>query len=453
MKTLRPYQRDLLAYAAREDHPALFVEMRLGKTLVTLRRIAQYAPRDGRTLRALVVAPGSALESWRAEADGEGWTIWDLRGTSARRLAGLMDLFATGGERRLALLNKEGWVALPEVASSWARWDAVIADESTFLKSPTAKVTKFFLRHFRDVPHRWILTGTPCPESEADYFCQLAFLRGGAFGFRRFWDFRQHYMEPALYGWELKPGAPDHLRRVVGKTCAVLRRKDVGLDSVKVRERRVLDLPAALRRDYDKIESEMRLGDWSTKWAVGKWQKLRLLCAGLLDGRSVWTGKADALVELLRGELARDQVVVWSSYNDEVHNTRDALIRASISVLTWTGETDPLDREKVRRVFQEKRVRVLVLQQATVQTGCDLSAADTAIYLSSPPGQMARRQTEDRILRVGKSGALLYVDLVVRDSVDEDVLALLDEKVARSELSLGRALAAKMRERRKSWET
>ena len=98
-------------------------------------------------------------------------------------------------------------------------------------------------------------------------------------------------------------------------------------------------------------------------------------------------------------------------------------------------------------MFQRKEVRVLVLQQATAQTGVDLSAADTAIYFSTPPGQMARVQTEDRILSLKKSSPLLYVDLVVKGSVDEDVMELLAEKKALSDLSLGRALAAKMRER------
>jgi hypothetical protein len=61
---------------------------------------------------------------------------------------------------------------------------------------------------------------------------------------------------------------------------------------------------------------------------------------------------------------------------------------------------------------------------------------------------MARVQTEDRILSLKKKTPLLYVDLVVKDSVDEDVLDLLKDKIALSDLSLTRALAAKMRERR-----
>lgn len=460
LREFYPHQLQAYHYAQAERHPALFMEMRLGKTLVAVRTCLRwYTPLDPELgLRVLVVAPGSALGSWESELKQEGASAVWLTGTKKKRRESLAFTFDRKASRReflFALINKEGWIALPEIAAK--RWDVVICDESTFLKNPTAKVTKFFAKYFRDVPHRWILTGTPCPEGEHEYFCQLQFLRGGAFGFTRYWDFRAHYMEPhpCGYGWILKPGAPDHLRRVVGKTCHILRRKDAGLERKKIYERRELELPKEIRKIYDRAEESMILEApgigviSSTKWITTSWGWLRQLCGGFAQDRLVWDGKIKELLALLQGELAREKVVVWCCYNREITSIIDALRINRISCNWWNGLIRPEMREATRKIFQTKKdPRVLVLQQATAQTGMDLSIADTAIYYSSPPGQLARSQTEDRILSIKKTSPLLYLDLTVKDSVDVDVLEVLKEKIALSDLSLSRALAAKMRERR-----
>lgn len=449
-RELYQHQNTLLGYCRKTQHPALFVEMRLGKTLVALRAMAERKTQR-RPYHALVAAPTSALASWEKDATLEGWRVFWLTGTKTQRWTALCDAFDAEDGRVLCLINKEGWIALPDIARP--TWDAVIADESTFLKNPTAKVTKFFCRNFRNVPSRFVLTGTPCPEGEHEYFGQLAFLRGGAFGFRDYWHFRQHYMEPNPWGcgWDLKPGAADHIRRIVGQSCAVMRRKDVNLGKVKIYERRTVAFPNPLRKIYNDIERKMRAewegGEIRTKWQPVKWTLLRQLCGGFMEEQRVFDGKMDATVELLKTELAREQVVIWCSYNAEVRELTQDLRAASITVGSWTGLVRPAMREITRKQFQAGKLRVLVLQQATAQTGMDLSAASAAIYYSTPPGQMARQQTEDRMLTLAKSDPLLYVDMVVEDSVDEDVLDALDEKTKTSDLSLNRALAAAMRKR------
>ncbi len=457
MKHFYEHQKKMMRYAMEQQHPVLFVEMRLGKTLVALRRCASYTPRNERIgLRVLVAAPNSALGSWEREALEEGWSVVWLAGLSRRRrLEALEGSWRGCNLLELVLINREGWLSLPEI--SMHRWDAVIADESPFLKNPQAKVTKFFMRNFRTVPHRWILTGTPCPEGEHEYFCQLAFCRGGAFGFQSFWDFRQQYMEPNPHhgGWGMKPGAADHLRRVVGTSCCVMRRKDVGLEKKKIYERRTFQLPKDIRKLYDTVEDEWEIPHEgedarTTKWVTTRWQWLRELCGGFLEKKLVWSGKIDELVGLLQGELKQEKVVVWCCYTQEIIAIEQRLRKARVAVASVTGRSTPEVRRAVEKSFGGSLIRVVLAQQALGQGGSDYSPADTVIYYSSPPGQLARQQTEDRIVTVAKKQPLLYIDLVVENSVDEDVLSALQKKVALSDLSLTRALNAAMRER-KGW--
>src|SRR4051812_46336880 len=74
-RPLRRHQVPAFRYAMLERHPALFMEMRLGKCLVTIRRIQQYKPLNPQLgLKALIVTQSSAIESWIEELHKEGET-------------------------------------------------------------------------------------------------------------------------------------------------------------------------------------------------------------------------------------------------------------------------------------------------------------------------------------------------------------------------------------------
>ena len=241
------------------------------------------------------------------------------------------------------------------------------------------------------------------------------------------------------------------------------------MERKKMYEQRTLQFPKEIQKIYDEAETRFILGkpgedskeskalhdpedlvadSTSTKWVTSVYIWLRRLCGGFLWDDLAWPGKLNELLDLLKGELKGEQTVVWCFFNNEVHAIRKMLQKNRISSTGWTGEDIPQERRARQKEFQAGKHQVLVIQQATAQVGMDLSAADTAIYYSSPPGQIARRQTEDRILSLRKKTPLLYIDLVVPSSVDSDVLAQLQQKKILSDLSLSRALLHAMRTRK-----
>ncbi len=441
-------QRPQFSYAMDVQHPALFVEMRLGKTLPTIRRSQMYVPLEGGRLRVLVVAPSSALGSWENQLSTEGRIDWVyLIGTKKQRLTLLAE------DHGWNLLNKEGHLALPEIAD--VPWDCVVLDESTFIKNPKAKVTKFFLQNFRKVPHRWALTGLPNPESDLEFWTQIAWLDGRAFGCKSFWQFRarhfeQHWMKS---GWQPKAGTQSFIRKEVGKRACVLRRKDVGIDLPKVYETREFDLPKKLRKAYDQAEEEFILSyegkEQSTLSALAKNTWLWRMCGGIVDEELVWEDKIREVVYFAKQELAREQIVVWFVFNLELKAVYKAVKAEGISCQFMRGSTPIRKRHKIVADFQEGKIRVLLLQEKIAQTGMDLSASDTNIIYSSPPGLWARRQIEDRTLNPLKPKSVLFIDLAVKDSVDMDLRKAILEKDARSDLTLGRAMILGMKERQK----
>jgi SNF2 family DNA or RNA helicase len=420
------------------------MDMRLGKTLTTIRRVMMYP----NATKVLVVAPNSALGGWEEELEKEGIDYERLSGTKEQRYAKLMgDCFWSAN---YYLINKEGWLSIPEIKN--ITWDVVILDESTFIKNPKAKVTRFFLKNFRKVPHRWILTGLPNPESDLDYITQFLFLDGHFMGKDNYWKFRDRYYKlgPDTYSYVPKPGVSEAIQKYVGKRAHILKRKEAGLNTEKIYETRYLDFDDKTRTIYQEAEKDfiLRAGTFEQKtvWKMVQYTWLRQLCGGWIKKeKQIWDGKVKELVSLLEGELRNEKVVVWFNYNMEIKSCIKALCKTEAACIT--GQQDPELREALRKEFQTGHTRVLLIQQAVAQMGMDLSAADTAIYFSEPLGLQGKKQTEDRIVHPEKTTPLLYIHLLVNDSVDIDIRYALAQKALKSDLSIYNALRYSMERR------
>jgi SNF2 family DNA or RNA helicase len=412
------------------------------KTMPCIRRIQMYPD----FARALIVAPNSALGTWEDELylEGEDDVVY-LQGTRRQRLELLQE------DHRWCLINKEGWLALPEIAD--VDWDVVVLDESTFIRNPKAKVTRFFLVNFRNVPHRWLLTGLPNPTGPLDYWCQLAFLDGGAFGCRSYWQFRAKYFlhNEAGYDWEPDQGVEKQIDRVVGRRAFVMQRRDAGIFMKKVRERRRLEFPADLHKAYRTAERDFVLelnGETrqTTLYSMVRWQWMRQMCGGYVERELVWPGKINELKELLVNELGAEQVVVWFTYNHELYGAAERLGR-DVVVRTMTGATPVTQRRQDIRDFDKGLFRVFLIQMGCAQSGMKLSAADTAIYYSTLASLEARAQSEDRVLQIGKESPILILDLVVKGTVDEDMTDLLSTRRWQSQRALDRAVRERLEAR------
>ena len=455
-RTKRPFKKhQRLAFTySRTQHPALFMEMRLGKTLVTIRRCLTYAPRDAEDgLKILVVAPNSALGSWEDELDLESIKWFRIIGTAKQRRRIFAEALDWQG-CAFILTNKESHRAIGDLLRS-VDWDAIILDESTFIKNPKARVTKFYTNNFEDVPHKWILTGTPNPEDDAEFVTQFQFLTGRFMGFDDYWKLRSilYYPHPAGHGWQPKKGVRKQLQKEVGRRAFVLRRKDAGLAKEKIHEVRKIEFPPKMRKMYDLLEQDFLIDGLdgqvaTTIWASAKYQWLRQLCGGFHpEGGELHQLKSKVLLELLQTELRGEQLVVWFNYNQELDAVTKLLRKKKFKVASMKGFTKIPERKRLRKQFQAGKIQVLCVQQAIAQMGMDLSAGDISVYYSAPPGYLAWKQTQDRILSMDKTGSLLFIHLLIDNSVDMDLYSALNVKGLESTRTLTQALTIATKER------
>lgn len=439
------HQRTAGKYAGRVDHPALFMEMRLGKTLVAILDILRYLKHIS-WKSVLITAPRCVLPIWRDELMLEGVPkneITFLTGTRGERLDNL--------KRRASfcLFNREGHLWLPEVAN--VPWEVVVGDESTFLKAPPRKnwskgygkrpnTAQFFIENFRDA-RRYALSGLPAPESELDLWSQLQFLDPMILGCKSYDAFEHKYFIPCGPGGHdraLSSEGRDFLQARLSTWCFSLSRKDVNLDVPKIYERRLVNLPADIRRAYETAEHKYILEingkvKAATNFAIQSFIWLRRLCGGMFE-HPLHREKMNVLLDLLRGELRTDIVVVYATFIAEVEWIYAELIKEKVNTQYLHGEVPPSVREVVLTKFRAGQVRVLVVQPECFKYGIDLSVSDTIIYYSSPLGLESRMQSEDRVINVRTKHPALIIDLLADDTVDEDIYESLAKKETRAEL-------------------
>lgn len=433
--TLFPHQEKALAQIKENSRPALFMQMRLGKTPVIIRWAKHQLwahPESEGAGRILVVGPLSVLDDWVDELRREGIprrSIHMLTGPMATRLE-----YAEGGARGWYLINYEGVRILSRDLSD-LDWDAIILDESTHIRNPRAQTTKVLVNQYQQVPLRAILTGDPRPESELDYFEQFRFLLGNFMSYGNYWVFRQKMFRQSAfqeYLWMPLPGTRDKIKTFVHNHAVVMTQKQVGIGGRKIYERRVVDQNNKQKKAIKELIKNFSCEYLETNFATVRDVWLARVAGGFSPDQEnpevLSNAKTQELVDLLQGELRREQVVVWFRFNEELEHVVAALRKAAIHAVGVTGATPVPERKAIRNRFARGDYRAICVQVKLGRFGWDLSSASTAIYYSNAYDWESRSQSQERIVHPAKKKPLLYIDLVTRGTLDEEVVRLLREK-------------------------
>ena len=416
-----PHQTLVLDWAAERRHSALFLEMRLGKTFTVIRHLQQTD-----AVRCLVVAPVSVLPGWMNELKMEGEVGASVRGTpdQRREIASV-----PSRRRRWWLISYESLRHSPEIAAM--EWDAVILDESTRIKNPRAKITKLLLRNAAGIPHRFVLSGLPAPESVMDYWTQMAFVHGGRWmGCRSFYDWRTRFFAPDErgYEWAPNPGTTDRVIGTLKDSAYVCSRQDAGLGERRLYQKLYVDPTDAQAKAYTRARDSFRARvhgeDVLTTSALVQWNWMLRLSGGFsADGQFlVGRRKVDELIRLLtETDLKSQPVVVWCHFLAEMDCLHQTLRSHGVTTTVIDGSTPAWARDEVVKSFGHQH-RVLIIQEEVGRFGLNLAVADAAIYYSRGYSHETRAQSEDRIVHPTKKRPLLFVDLITSGTLDSDVL-------------------------------
>lgn len=436
MRKFMPHQVKAFNYAKPLARIALFMEMRLGKTMVTIR----WAEHN-KLCPNLVIAPLSVLPSWEEELLEEGYAYEDICWLWGKKPEEVEHLFHNSGATWFlinyeALLepnpnyNPDSKRSRKMIGGSTLKhnWASLILDESTRIRNPQAETTRHLVDDCFRIGYRAILSGLPAPESPLDYYEQFNFLHGNFMHCPNYWIFRRKWFMECGYDYVPSRFAKDQIKKEVQTRAFVLTRKQAGIGSKKIFSKRYVEMNPTQKRLYKEIEKgfeyEYEGERKETKWIPVKYLWYGMIAGGFTpEGKLVSDAKLQELINLFRGELKNEPTVIWFRYNQEIEYISRALQEKGFTVGVFTG-SNKTGSDK----FKSGKVQILCAQARCGQYGIDWSRSSTAIYYSNYYDGEVRYQSEDRIVHPKKREPVLYIDLVTKGSIDESVIKILREK-------------------------
>lgn len=415
MVELYSHQQAALALLRLNDGFALFMEQGTGKTFPVLFRLAELAA-GGRISNALIVAPKAVCESWRAKIKMLDWGRREALSRIRLEIASY-DLVW----RRPALADGE--------------WDAVVLDESHYIKSPSAKRTKACLKICSRARYRWILTGTPTSNGQlCNLWSQLAAVDPVTVSGR---VYPRCLGGDSYYKWIARVAWLDqwHNPKTYRDVASIQRTLEEW--SYRITKAECLDLPDKLPDEILHVEMDGPLKKVYAQMAkasaveeldtvagnpLTRALRLRQLASGYIDtedGRrhEYPCGKIAAL----RGLLSdwEGKVVVFCEFRRSIDAVAALLDELGMNPVTLDGRQR--DKGVWRRFQEDEGVRAIVCQYMSGSAGIDLTAADTAVFFEPSLSSNLTEQARDRIHRIGQGRACSYYWLLASGTIEHAI--------------------------------
>lgn len=314
-------------------------------------------------------------------------------------------------------------------------WDAVVFDESHFIKSPTAKRTKACLRIAAKAKYRYILTGTPTSNGAlCNLWSQFAAITPEAESETRIYpacfEGLSYYQWLDKYAYLNKYYQPYRYKRV-SEIQAVIDEY-----SYRITKDECLDLPEKLpdviwhmqldkkaRKDYRAIVKSSAIVDKDllAENPLVRALKLRQICSGFVstdEGTDEYKcSKISALSDYL---IDNDKkIVIFCEFTHSIDVVSELLEKKKIKHVILDGRQQD---KAIWRTFQnDPKCQVIICQYQSGSAGIDLFAADTMIFFEPTRSSNLHEQARDRIHRPGQNRACSYIYMLTDKTIEVEM--------------------------------
>ena len=148
------------------------------------------------------------------------------------------------------------------------------------------------------------------------------------------------------------------------------------------------------------------------------------------------SSKLDALNELLENIIVEDKkAIVFTQFSTMANILVEEL--KEYNPLLISGEVDNETRNENIHKFQENGTNKIIILTSAGGEGINLQKANFMIHYDNPWSISKMIQREGRAHRLGQVNKLIIFQLIIKDSVDEYVLKILNKKYKMSDAILG----------------
>lgn len=432
----RPHDYQRIAEEKIIELPAvgLFLDMGLGKTVITLTAINRLMYEMFAVARVLVIAPKRVAEdTWSRESQK-----WDhLKHLKLSKILGTREqrLQAVNSDADIYIINRENVAWLVEECQKKRRWpyDMVVIDELSSFKS--SKSQRFrALKKVTPLIKRIVgLTGTPTPNGLLDLWPQMYLLdRGQRLG-KTITGYRDRYFNPGMrngytvFNWTPKEGADRAIQEKIKDICISMSASDYLTLPERMSNIIPVELSEKEKKLYKTMEKEQILSldesEIVALTAATVTNKLLQMANGTVydmdrNCKHIHDRKLEALEEIL--DVTDEPVLVFYNFQHDY----DRLVE-------HFRKLDPrrLDTADDIREWNEGKVRLLLAHPASVGHGLNIQdGGHIIIWFGLTWSLELYQQANARLYRQGQKKNVIIHHLVASGTIDEQVMAALEKK-------------------------
>ncbi len=429
-----------------------------GKTLNSL-----YMHQLWKTRKVLVVCPNGVVNSWVKQITLHTESpLYVLKGTAIQR----KKILETG-EEGFYIINYEGLkplfmekfedrngkvkTVIDTEAIKHANFDGLIIDESHNCKNKAAIQSQLCAAVSSYCKKVIIMTGTPVCNNEMDLWSQYYVLDNGATLGDNYWYFLNNYFYKKpwdKFNWYIKPTSQKKiLEKIKNVTIRFSREECLDLPEIAYQLINV-DITPEQTRFLSDVLSELKTeiqsdifktsikgnNEESTVTMLTKTSKLVQIPSGFCYDKNgnvikIKSNKLNELEELLL-QIER-KVIIWHEFNEEADMINTLCRKLKIKCVEMSGRVD--DKHKKHNIdlfIKNDEYKVLIAHPKTAGTGLDglQDVCDVMIFFTNGWSSVVREQCIGRISRQGQKKRGLVIDLVVKDTIEEKKMGVLEHK-------------------------
>ena len=420
-----PYQEKAINFILETPRAALWQEMGLGKTVITLTALHELLFDRFDSAKVLVICPLMvAKHVWVQEI--EKWA--HLRGLKAVKVLGTpkQRIEALEQDAELYIINREQTKWIVDYYKKKWPFDTVVLDESHSFKNPSSQRFKAFKKVLPYIDRVIELTGTPASNSLEDLWSQIYLLDEGKALGRTITGYRDEYFVPdkrnqtTIFSYKLKDGAEQRIYEKLDGLVIAMKAKDYLDVPDRIDIKATVTLSKTTQKQYLDLRKDMVLelpdGDIDAVSAGVLCNKLLQFCGGSVynengDVTRFHEEKLYALENIIE-EASYEPVLVYYAYKHE----KDAILERIPGAVE-------IREQGVIEQWNKGRIPALLAHAASAGAGLNLQSGGHIMVWYTPPYDLELyQQACGRLHRQGQTKPVRIYHIVTSGGLDEMVL-------------------------------
>jgi SNF2 family DNA or RNA helicase len=416
--TLYEYQKNAVKFIITKKKVALFLDMGMGKTAISLVSIYLLL-KEKKIESVLIIAPlHIAYNVWHNEA--KKWsglnsiTFSLVLGTDKQRSNALdvkVDVY---------VVNRENVVWLSKRRASF---DMVIIDESSSFKNQSSK--RFRASKKMKYDYLVELTGTPSPNGLLDIWTQMYLIDGGERLGKTMTAYKEKYFYSDFMGYKFTPRNPSEILDAIKDITLSMSAKDY----LEIPERIDLITYVTINKskEYKELEQKfvtnINATEITTSNAATLAGKLLQFCNGAIYDEDkniieVHNAKLDALEGII-SDNPNENILVAYNFKSDLKRLKERFKDAHI----FTSGSDAVER------WNKGEIKMLLCHPVSAGKGLNLQAGGRLIVWFGLTWNLEDYlQFNARLHRQGQQRSVVINHIVAKGGIDEEVMKALNNK-------------------------